>query len=68
MVPTATLIAPVVGFKVTPTGHTPEVDIVALPLTPKVAGNPFTTSFNATFGMASPPVDGAVPLSATGHT
>ena len=49
-----------------PVGHTPDSATVAFPVVPNVAGTPFTLSFAATFGIAVPPVAGAVPASVTG--
>ena len=66
MVPPATLTAPVVGSSVMPVGHVPLWLTVALPAGPRTAGTPLTLSLAATFGIAVPPVAGAVPLSVIG--
>ena len=63
MVPAATLIAPVDGFKVIPAGHTPLCAIVEFV---KVLGCPFVLSLDNTLGIATPPVDATVPVSVVG--
>ena len=51
-----------------PDGHVPETATVAFPVVPSVAATPFTVSLLAIFAKTVPPVDGAVPVSVTGHT
>lgn len=60
-------MAPVVGESVMPVGHVPLVATVALPVTPKVAGAPFTTSLLAMLAIGVVTVPAAiVALSLTG--
>ena len=63
-VPGATSIAPVVGFKVMPAGHTPTCDIVLLV---KLLGKPLVLSFANTFTIGVPPVNAfTIPVSVVG--
>jgi len=60
-------MAPVVVFNASPVGHVPTCDTTALPVAPKVAAEPFTVSFAATFAIGVDTVPAtAVPLSGAG--